>query len=118
MTTTAFVALTHAFEKTADCFVQYRAVCFAASRPGHPDGHVEGPPVPDHVGVQVGRAIRGLRQDYLLATRGHFGRKIFAGRLERPPLFWRHVAGPRRVRDRKSTRLNSSHIPLSRMPSS
>ena len=31
---------------------------------------------------------------------------------------WAFVPNPDEVRDRKSTRLNSSHIPLSRMPSS
>ena len=35
-----------------------------------------------------------------------------------PEVFWNTTVGSTTTLDRKSTRLNSSHIPLSRMPSS
>ena len=34
------------------------------------------------------------------------------------PVYWLYIGDQDVIQDRKSTRLNSSHIPLSRMPSS
>ena len=41
--------------------------------------------------------------------------EIYSGKHKVPEVY---LSAPFKLRDRKSTRLNSSHIPLSRMPSS
>ena len=43
---------------------------------------------------------------------------MFRVQLENGPLITAHISGKMRMQDRKSTRLNSSHLKLSRMPSS
>ena len=56
-------------------------------------------------------AIEDLLKQYLPAEEGYQKTVIEA-------MNYSLMAGGKRLRDRKSTRLNSSHIPLSRMPSS
>ena len=64
--------------------------------------------------VISGYVITRLLLDSIQRSGGLDLRGFYAGRIRRliPPLIFMLVV------DRKSTRLNSSHIPLSRMPSS
>ena len=66
--------------------------------------------------VRVSPAERARRWRLVLGVEGEDGANSAAGGEAMPGAVL--SADDRRIEDRKSTRLNSSHIPLSRMPSS